>query len=185
MSNASAISTPIAGKPQELNQGGTGTSAIVFSTDGTTPIVLPLLTASQLASGSGTTGRSSWFKVRAWGRVTGGTTTNYTATLQYGTSVTAGSNTTIEASTARAVNSEDGLWYIEVMIGVDAVADKIQGYGTSIVNNGGPDTSASIDNEITSVDVTGDGTLGFVIAGTFSVGDADNTAHLDGFQIVL
>ena len=185
MSNASVISTTIAGKAQELNQGGTGTGIIIFSTDGTAPMINHLLTAGQLASGSGVTGASSWIKVKAWGRVTGGGTTNYTATLQYGTSVTGSDNTTIEASTARAVNSENGLWYIEATIGVDAVADKIQGFGSSIVNNVALDAQTVIDNEITSVDVTDNADLGFVIGGTFSSGFAGNTSHLDGFQIVL
>src|SRR3990167_5249052 len=119
MGNASVISA-MDGKPRELNQGGTGTSAIIFSTDGTTPVLLPLPSGEQLASGSGTTGRSSRFRVRAWGRVTGGTTTNYTATLYYGISLTASSNTVIEASTARAVDSANHLWEIEVELIVDA-----------------------------------------------------------------
>ena len=43
MSNASVISTTIAGKAQELNQGGTGTGIIIFSTDGTAPMINHLL----------------------------------------------------------------------------------------------------------------------------------------------
>jgi hypothetical protein len=184
MANASVIATPTAGKPQELNQGGTGTSIVVFSTDGTVPLVLPLPSASQLASGSGTTGRSSAFRIHAWGRVTGGGTTNYTATLQYGTSVTGSSNTTIEASSARAVNSADHLWEINAQCVVDAVSDKIQGFGSSMVANL-YDADAALDNVPTSVDVTADGTLGFVVGGTFSSGNASNTAHIDGLEIIL
>jgi|TARA_R100001086_G_scaffold174763_1_gene96077 hypothetical protein len=184
MSNASVISTPTVGKPRELNQGGTGTAALVFSTDGDTTYLLPLPSAGQLASGSGTTGRSSMVTVRAWGRVTGGTTTNYTATLQYGTSTTSTDNTTIEASTARAVNSADHEWLIEATFVIDSVSDKIQGFGRSMVANL-LDSEAALDNVPTSVDVTADGTLGFVVAGTFSAGNASNTSHLDGFQIVL
>lgn len=184
MGNASAISTPIAGKPRELNQGGTGTAILVFSTDGTVPIILPLPSAGQLASGSGTSGTSSAFRVRAWGRVTGGTTTNFTITLQYGTSVTGGSNTTIEASTARAVDSADHLWEINAWCVVDAVSDKIQGYGNAMVANLF-DAEAALDNVPTSVDLTANATVGFVVAGTFATGNASNTAHLDGFQLIL
>lgn len=183
MGNASVI-RQMDGKPRELNQGGTGTSAIIFSTDGTIPVLLPLPSAGELASGSGTTGRSSSFRVKAWGRVTGGTTTNYTVTLYYGTSLTAASNTVIEASTARAVDSADHLWEIECHLNVDAVSDKIQGTGESTVACLF-DARAAINNIPTSVDVTGNGTLGFVVAGTFSSGNAANTAHLDGFQLIL
>lgn len=182
MGNTNTITKPDK-KPRELNQGGTSTSAIIFSEDGTDPIICPLPSAAQLAQGSSTTGFSSRFKVRAWGRVTGGTTTNYTVTLYYGTSLTAASNTVIEASSARAVDSANHLWSIEVDCQVDAVSDKIQGFGWAMVANL-KDAEAALDNVPTSVDVTaGTSTLGFVVAGTFSSGDASNTAHLDGFQV--
>lgn len=189
MGNASTI-RQMNRKPRELNQGGTGTSAIIFSniTDegdgaaGTLPVLCPLPSAGELASGSGTTGKSSRCQLRAWGRVTGGTTTNYTATLYYGTSLTASSNTVIEASTARAVDSANHMWTIEVDFMVDAVADKLQGFGQSSVANL-YDAEAALDNIPTSVDVTGNATLGFAVAGTFSTGNASNTAHLDGFTL--
>lgn len=183
MPNASVIST-MNGKPRELNQGGTGTSAIIFSTDGTTPILLPLPAASQLASGTGTSGRSSLFTVRAWGRVTGGTTTNYTVTLYYGTSITAGSDTILLASTARAVDSANHLWFATATLVVDAVSDKIQGKAEIMIANL-LNADAVISNVPTSVTVDANSTLGFVIAGTFSSGNASNAAYLDGFEIVL
>jgi hypothetical protein len=184
MANASVITMPTAGNPQELNQGGTSTGTVVFSTDGDTTYLLPLLSAGQLASGSGVTGNSSIFTVRAWGRVTGGTTTNFTLTLQYGTSTTSTDNTTIEASSARAVNSESANWQIEATVTLDAVSEKIQGWGRAVVNNS-HDVEAGLDNEVTGVDVTANATLGFVVAGAFSAGNASNTAHLDGFQLTL
>lgn len=191
MANASVI-RQMNSRPRELNQGGTSTSLTIFSNAdtidgsaaGTLPVVLPLPSASELAFGSGVTGKSSMLKVRAWGRVTGGTTTNFTVTLQYGTSLTSGSNTTIEASSARAVDSANHVWAIEAEFVIDAVSDKIQGYGKSMVANL-YDAAAALDNSPSSVDVTGNGTLGFVIGGTFSTGNASNTAHLDGFQLEL
>ena len=191
MSNASVIRQANR-KPRELNQGGTGTAAIIFSNvdaegssaAGALAVILPLPAAGELAAGSGLTGKSSQFKVRAWGRVTGGTTTNYTVTLYYGTSLTAASNTVIEASTARAVNSENENWVIEVDLTWDEVSQKINGRGWSQVGNL-VDAVAVIDNQVTGADGDGGTTQGFVVAGTFSAGNASNTAHLDGFQLIL
>lgn len=168
------------GAPRELNQGGTSTSEVAFTTDGTTVVLLPLPAAGQLSGSPGA--GSAAFRVTAWGRVTGGTTINYTAQLQYGTSATPGSNTDIEASTARAVNSESGTWMIQTDLTWDVTSSKIQGRGWSMVNTL-VDAVATIDNEITSSDPDADGTLGFVVTGTFSSGHASNAAYLDGFVL--
>lgn len=170
--------------PRELNQGGTSTSAIVFSEDGTDPIILPLPSRSQLCGATGAVRKSIRFRVLAFGRVEGGGTTNFTATLQCGTSLTAGSNTTIEASSARAVDSEQASWQIEAFLTLDSDSNKLQGHGWSTVNNL-HDVDAAIDNEVTSIDPDGGSTLGFVVAGTFSSGFAGNKAYLDGFFLIL
>lgn len=183
MGNASVISQ-MDRAPRELNQGGTGTSAIIFSSDGTNPVLLPLPSASQLAFGSGTTGKSSHFVVKAGGRCTGGTTTNYTVTLYFGTSLTAASNTVIEASTARAINSENENWHIEVHVNWDEVSQKINGWGLSQVSNL-YDAAAALDNQVTAAEGDDNDTQGFVVAGTFSSGNASNTSHLDYFQLEL
>lgn len=182
MPDASVISR-LNGTPRELNQGGTGTGAILFSTNGTTPIVCPAPVAGTLAGGTGTSGYSSAFTVRAWGRCTGGTTTNYTATLYYGTSITASENTVIEASSARAINSENENWTIEVDLVWDATSNKINGRGWSMVGNL-VDAVAVIDNQVTGANPTLTTSAGFIVAGTFSSGNASNTAHLDGFEII-
>lgn len=169
------------GAPRELNQGGTSTSEVAFTTDGTTPVVCNLPAAGQFSGDPGA--GAALFKVYAWGRVTGGTTTNFTVQLQYGTSATPGNNTDIEALTARAVNDESGGWFVEATLIWDRDSNKIQGYGRGVTNNVGLDGEAVIDNEITSADPDGDSELGFVVTGTFSSGDADNEAFLDGFVI--
>lgn len=167
-------------KPRELNQGGTSTSATVFTSDGTIPVVLDLPSAEQLGGANGA--GSSIIRVTAWGRVTGGTTVNYTATLQFGTSATAGSNTTIEASTARAVNSENENWFITALCILDKTSNKLNGIGTSMVG-ALVDAAATLDNQASTADPDGNGTLGFVVAGTFSSGNAGNLAYLDGFTL--
>lgn len=171
------------GKPRELNQGGTGTTILAFTTDGTVPVVCPLMSCEQLA-GANSAKKSRQIRVTAYGRVTGGGTTNYTATLQFGTSATPGSNTTIEASTARAVNSEAENWVISVDLTLDSTSNKLNGRGWSQVGNL-VDAYAVIDNQITAADPDGGTALGFVACGTFSSGFAGNLSYLDGMTIEL
>lgn len=172
--------------PRELNQGGTSTSEAVFTSDGTLPVVLPLPSAGQICGAIGPSkSRMGVILIRAFGRVTGGTTTNFTPQLQYGTSATPGSNTDIESGGAVAVNSVSGLWMIEAQLFIDDVSGKVSGCARHLVH--GSTTTftdwAVIDNNLTSVDPDGNGTLGFVVTGTFSVGNAANAAYLDGFYM--
>ena len=185
MPNASVI-TRMNGKPRELNQGGTSTSEVVFSTDGTIPVLLPLPAAQQLAGGSGTGGYSARFSIRAWGRVTGGGTTNYTPQLQYGTSITAASNTDIESGGAVAVNSTSGSWQINAEAIWDAASNILDGFACHMVSGSTRTFTAlaAFDNAITSADPDANTTQGFVVTGTFSSGFAGNTAYLDGFEII-
>jgi len=166
--------------PRELNQGGTGTSETVFTSDGTLPVICHLPAAAKLADANNVS--TAMFKVRAWGRVTGGTTTNFTVQLQYGTSATASSNTDIEASTARAVDSASHNWFIEAKLCWDTTSNKIQGCGHAMVANL-YDVWAAADNAITSADPDADSEQGFVVTGTFSSGNASNVAVMDGFVL--
>lgn len=167
------------GQARELNQGGTSTSETVFTTDGTVPVVLPLPTAGQLADASGTT--TALFRVHAWGRVTGGTTTNFTAQLLAGTSATAGSNTDVETTGAIACNSESENWYVGGLFTLDTTSNKLNGQGTGWV--GSTDVAIDSTGQATSIDPDANGTLGFVVSGTFSSGNASNVATLDGFVL--
>jgi hypothetical protein len=166
--------------PRELNQGGTSSSEVVFTSDGTTPVVLHLPTAEQLASTNGIGARR--ISVSAGGRVTGGTTTNFTAQLQFGTSATAGSNTDLESGGAVAVNSATGLFMIE-WTGVITEDGVLDGAGRHFVSGSTRTFTdwAVQDNAITTADPDGDGSQGFVVTGTFSSGNAGNAAYLDWF----
>ena len=121
------------------------------------------------------------FRVKASGYVTGATTTNATITLQYGTSATTGSNTTIEASTASAVNSTTRPWFIEADCITDSVVKTLIGAGKSMVGNT-LDALAALDNAPTSVDPASEG-QGFVVGCTFSSGDTSNTCTLKDFSL--
>lgn len=159
---------------KELNQGGTSTAATLFtgyliSKDnpfpGTAETITIIPQPNKLVNKS--------FRIRAWGRVTGGTTTNYTATLLYDTTI-------IEASTARAVNSASHNWFIEAIGVWDSTSNKFQGFGRSMVGNLF-DAEAALDN-VVSPDFTTNNTVGFNVKGTFSSGNAANVAYLDGFE---
>jgi len=168
--------------PRELNQGGTSTSEVVFTSDGTLPVLCHLPAAEKLASANNTT--SVMFRVLAWGQVTGGTTANYTPQLQFGTSATASSNTDIDSGTAVAVNSNNGQWFTEALLIWDTVSDTIDGISRNAVFGSTRTLTAwaAIDNSVTA-DPSANTEFAFVMTGTFSAGNASNTATLGGFQI--
>jgi hypothetical protein len=160
-------------KPRELNQGGTSTSETLFTTDGT------VAAKTNIVGGDF---KNRLFVVRAWGRVTGGGTTNFTVKLDFGVSNTIATNTTIEASTARAVDSASHNWFIEVKCVWDETSDKIQGVGSSMVANIF-DAWAVLD-AVPSADPEASTEYGFTVTGTFSSGFAGNVATLDGLEVV-
>ena len=121
------------------------------------------------------------FWVRAWGRVAGATT-NFTVRLDSGISATIGSNTTIEASSARAVGGVAGNWLIEARCVLDGASDVLAGFGRSMVKNLF-DAEGALDAAPT-VDPASEG-LGFTVTGQFSASDATNLAICDGFEIVV
>lgn len=176
---------------RELNQGGTGTAALVFldSTTATAPIVAKL----NMGALSVSTGKlCSAFKVTMGGRVTGGTTTSFTPTLYWGTSATTASNTAICTGAAVAVNSVSGTWYLEATLQIDQVSGKITGHFKNQVSGSTVTYTAEavITNVITSsstpaLSFTTNTAQGFVAAGTFSSGNAANVAYLDVFQIAM
>lgn len=132
---------------------------------------------------------AAWFNIRAFGRVTGGTTTNWTPTLQFGRSTTAGSNTTMGSLTARAFNTASGLWYLVAQLVWDVTSGQISG---SI--QGGNGATLALDAAALITPVTGQtatvlnaatnpGALYFSIGGLFSGTNAGNVATLDGFEV--
>lgn len=169
------------GKPRELNQGGTSTSLINFSVDGTVFVRLPVTSARITGSGSsGLTAYTVPVRARAWGRCTGGTTTNYTASLRFGTSTT--SISTIEASGAVAIGSANHVWRVEAELIFDSANNRVIGMGTSLVN-ATVGAVATLDNAITPDLDDASLQYYFFVAGTFSSGDAGNASYLDGFEL--
>lgn len=182
MADASVISQ-MNGTPRELNQGGTSTTETVFTTDGTVAVVLPLPSAAELAG----TNRASMFVVRAWGTVSTAASLTYAARLYYGTSTTIASNTIVLDSGTVTIATTTTNWMIEGTLCWDGNGDILTGWGTTQVHGTTSGGQVAIRNgvgNITSVDPDGNGTLGFVVSGTFGTGNAGNTARLLGFQIV-
>ena len=132
---------------------------------------------------------AAWFNIKAFGRVTGGTTTNWTPTLQFGRSTTAASNTTMGSLTARAFNTTSGLWYLIAQLVWDVTSGQISG---SI--QGGNGATLALDAAALITPVTGQtaavlnaatnpGALYFSVGGLFSGTNAGNVATLDGFEV--
>jgi hypothetical protein len=181
MHNVGAVLTPQGQTlpSRELNQGGTSTAAQQFKDPGVS--AYPPLAIQVPADGKF---KNKAMLIRAWGRVEGGTTTNFTIGLYWGKSATVANNTLLEASTARAVNSAKAPWMIEALVVWDDDAQKLQGFGRSMVNNLF-DAEAALNNAISSVDPDGGATTyGLTLCGTFSSGNAGNKAYVDGFELV-
>lgn len=119
-------------------------------------------------------------RVSASGYITGAITTNGTIRLQYGTSATGASNTVVEASTARAVNSTTRPFHIEILVTTDSVVKTAVGCGVSYIGNT-LDTWAALDNTVTIDPDLDDGTQAFVCSVEFSEDSASNAAFLKEF----
>lgn len=178
MPGANVIAT-LNGKPRELNQGGTSTSITNFTTDGTVLVGVPI-TISRICTGSGATGNTKPVRIRAWGRVACPTTSNYTASLLFGSS--SSSTAVIEASTAVSV-ANAGTWQIQSDVMIDVANNRTFGMGQSQVM-GTVATLATFDNGITPDFSTASGIqYYFFVAGTFGTGTATNVSYLDGFEL--
>lgn len=123
------------------------------------------------------------FRIMAWGRVTGGTTTNFTVKVYYGTT----SGTSLATSGAIAVNSVSGNFMLFLDVVWDSTSGKIQGRFSGHVN--GTAVAAAI---LSSVTTPGSGTLpsaasastiAVSASGQFSASNASNAAILDGLQV--
>lgn len=149
----------------------------VFKDASDNPIILYLPGAAHLTNRA--------FRVKFGGRVEGGTTTNFTFALQYGTSGSFGSNTDIFTSAAQAVNSQKASFHAEFVFTWDKDSDKLQGrcvdYGIDDVASA---TLPAVTTEIGSIDPDDDSSSrGLVVTGLHSATNAGNHAYLDWFQL--
>lgn len=161
-----------------LVAGGAITTVQIFARtdDVTKPIVLEIPGAGKQALAGKT------LIVRASGRITTATATNVTATLQSGTSLTSGSNTTIKASTARGCNTASSNWFLEGHLIYDATSGLLNGTACFCVNNL-YDVHAAVTQITGLTSLTLDALASLVCGITFSAGDVGNKAWLDEFVL--
>ena len=162
-----------AGAPSASMGASTGAD-FQFTDSQSTPVRLRL----RLPPGSVNGSRP--FRVKAGGRVqTPASAGTFLITLYHGDSATIGSNTVIEASTAREIATGDAAWYIEATLQTDATEEDLHGVGWSIVNSL-LDAEVVIDNFPSSVDP--DAEIAFTLVGNFEESDADQFAICDYFE---
>ncbi|KKM89665.1 hypothetical protein LCGC14_1246370 [marine sediment metagenome] len=129
---------------------------------------------------AGSVDKSRLFRVKAGGRVTTSAAAGtFLVTLYHGDSATIGSNTIIEASTAREVAEGDAAWYIEAILQTDATEQDLHGKGYALINSL-LDAEAVLDNIPTSVDPAAE--IAFTVVGNFEESDADQFAICDFFE---
>jgi hypothetical protein len=126
--------------------------------------------------------KSCRFRVVARGRMTGGTTTNFTPILQYGTSATAASNTDVAALTARACDSTSGHWVIVAEFTWDATSLLLNGNFRGANGSAGTLNTDTITTQVTAVDLSNEN-LGFCVTADWSADNASNAAYLDELSL--
>jgi len=138
-----------------------------------------------LAVDSGAT--SARFRVRARGRATTGTTSNFLAKLQYTTDVTstnaatAGNNTDIVTLTNRSLATITRSWSIDIELIWDSTSQRLTGTFLNGINSETLETVAIV-SALTGIDLTTRKT-GVVVAAIFGSTNASNVATLDDFVV--
>lgn len=149
--------------------------------------------------------------IRASGRVTGGTTTNFTPTIYIAPlnaavpSLTVGSNTVLGALSAIAFNTASGNWKMSIEITWDLISGQINGLTTGYGGSGGAQTTTAstaitpltgyvgvqplstlpttVAANNAQINNGGEVALTFAVGGLFSASNANNIAYLDNFAI--
>lgn len=168
----SKVYKPIQNLPSADLGNVTGTATGFLDQSGNV-IICPLPAAGQI--------KNKMFRLRAWGRVTGGTTTNFTPSLYYGLSATVSSDSIVKAATAAAVDSAAHSWQMVGDFVWDADSDTIQGAITFRI--AAVAITALVVTTAISADPQANTPQGLIISGLFSASNAGNIAFLDGFQI--
>lgn len=157
----------------------TAAACFVTASDSTKPCILYFPTVPTL--------QTILFDIRAWGRFTTGTSGTALATLQYGTSATAASNTDIAALGANTV-ATNGNWSLHVELQWDSTSQILRGWMEGISGDT-PTMLGPIVNTATksSVDLTvaGGSGVGLVMSAKFGTSNASNVAFLDGFTMAV
>lgn len=120
--------------------------------------------------------------IKAAGKVTGGTTTNFTPVIQLGNSATAGSNTNLIAPAAAAVNSVSATWMLEGELFWDVTSAKIWGVYWGWINATAVTQAVVTATALTAANFFTTG-MYFSVSALFSVSNAGNNCSLDQFDV--
>jgi len=191
MSDFTASQTAVPLPSAELNLGGTSTSEKQFltaSASGGRAAGQPL--ACRIPGSNTLSNRC--FTIVVAGRVTGGTTTNFTLNLYLGASTTISNNTEIATTGANALASLSGNFKLICECMWDSTSGKLQG-----IMYGWVTTTAVAQVIMTSVTtkpvLSGETNLNLsssapdnslTVTGTFSSGNAANVAYVDTFEVL-
>jgi len=129
----------------------------------------------------GTTAGTFRFNLRAWGRVTSGTSGNVSFSIDFGTSVTQSSNTAIIAPSAAAY-SVNGNWNIDAQCLWDSTSKLLNGNFTGWVTSAGTVIATTSITQLAAKDFTTNG-LGFTVSSFFGTSNAGNIVFLDGLTL--
>lgn len=180
MPNANSVVSAIssAGKfCPSAAQGASSTSEFQFQDSSSNALVCWLPGSSKVANRP--------IRIKAWGRVTGGTTTNFTAQIYMAnatTSQTLANSTSLATTGAIAVNSLSGNFELELTGIWDSTSNKFQGVQAGWVN--GTAVARAIASSVTkpALAPSTEG-IGITASGTFSASNASNAAILDGLEV--
>src|SRR6266850_1778984 len=129
----------------------------------------------------GTVAGAFAFNLRAWGRVTPGTTGNFTPVIQSGTSITAGSNTNCISGGA-ASYSASGCWRLDGQMIWDSTSKTVNGVLFGNNASAGTIVTSAASTQLTSILYATNG-LGFSVSALFGTSNASNAAFLDGLVL--
>lgn len=129
----------------------------------------------------GTVAGSFKFALRAWGRVTSGTSGNVSFSVDFGTSTTQSSNTAIIAPSAAAY-SVSGNWNIDAELVWDSTSKLLNGIYTGWVTSAGTTIASTTITQLSAKDFTTNG-LGFTVSSFFGTSNAGNVVFLDGLTL--
>lgn len=124
------------------------------------------------------------FKVQASGSIKGGTTTNATVKLYFGTSTTVGNNTMLGTTGAVAANSATVPFFIEANLIYDSVGGRLTGTIKGIINATVlAETAVSALPTSIGTQASNAPVANFVLSITFSVANAANAILVEDFAV--
>lgn len=123
------------------------------------------------------------FKVRAHGRISSGTTTNYTVALYWGTSTAVAGNTKIATSAGTACNNTNSNWELNAWLVWDSTSSKLNGRQEG-QDNGTAIALAAVTGVVSGVSpATANTGYALNVTSTFSATSTTNVAYLDELSI--